>query len=213
MTGTETALAGTAFGAIAEAVASDTPTPGGGAVAGLTAALAAGLAAMVARYSAAAGDLDPAAVATRADELRRTAQRLADDDVRAYQRYLDVTKPPEGPDPAARKAAIRAALDAAADIPLALAVVAAEVTELGELLAEAGNPRLHSDALTAVQLGSAVATSAAALVGENLRARRGDPRPTRAAERAAVARAAAARVAGEPAPTTSESTPIRKVRP
>lgn len=181
-TGRGTALAGTALGALSEAVASESPTPGGGAVAGLTAALAAGLVAMVARCSSAAGDLEPASVAARANELRRTAQRLADDAL-AYQRYLDVTKLPKEPDAAARTAAIQAALDAAADIPLALAA-------LGELLAEFGNPRLHSDALTAVQLGSAVATSAAALVAENLRARRGDPRSARAAERAAAARVA-----------------------
>lgn len=187
MTGTP--LAGTAFGEITDAVAAAAPTPGGGAVAGLTAALAAGLAAMVARYSSAAGDFDPAAAATRADELRRTAQRLADDDVEAYRAYLDLVK---APDPAARKAA----LDAAADIPLALAEVAVEVAELGELLVECGNPRLRPDALTAVQLGSAVAASAAALVGANLRARPDDPRPARAAELAAAAGAAAARVSG-----------------
>ncbi|MGW4490059.1 cyclodeaminase/cyclohydrolase family protein [Amycolatopsis sp. NPDC004368] len=188
---TGTTLAGTAFGEITDTVASAAPTPGGGAVAGLTAALAAGLTAMVARYSTAAGALDTAAVAARADELRRAAQRLADDDVSAYQAYLDLVKPP---DATARKAAIRTALDAAADIPLALAAVAAEVAELGELLVEDGNPRLRPDALTAVQLASAVAASAAALVGANLRARRDDPRPARAAGLAAAAHAAAARV-------------------
>ncbi|ROS44322.1 cyclodeaminase/cyclohydrolase family protein [Amycolatopsis thermoflava] len=211
--GTDTALAGTAFSVIADAVASETATPGGGAVAGLTATLAAGLVAMVARYSSAVGDFDPDAVAARADELRRDAQQLADDDVSAYQAYLDATKLPRDPDPVARTAAIRAALDAAADVPLALAMVAAEVAELGELVAKDGNTRLRPDGVTAVQLGSAVATSAAALVGENLRARRDDPRPARAAEHAATARAAAARVARLPQATAAEPTPLPHAHP
>ncbi|WP_326568880.1 cyclodeaminase/cyclohydrolase family protein [Amycolatopsis rhabdoformis] len=205
---TDTELAGKTFDTIAEAVASDAATPGGGAVAGLTAALAAGLVAMVARYSTATDRFDPVTLAARADELRGTAQRLADEDARVYRRYLDAAALPKQPDPAARKAAIRAALDAAADVPLALTEVAEEVAGLGELLAGAGNPRLRSDAVTAAQLGGAVATSAAALVEENLRARTDDPRVVRAAALAASARTAAA---GLLEPTRPEPTPPRSV--
>ncbi|MCI2422131.1 cyclodeaminase/cyclohydrolase family protein [Saccharopolyspora sp. K220] len=210
-TSADTELASETFHVIAEAVASDAPTPGGGAVAGLAAALAAGLAAMVARYSAAGGPFDPTAAAARADDLRRAAQRLADDDAHAYQRYLDAAALPKQPDTAGRRTAINAALDTAADVPLALAEIAAEIAGLGEQLAEAGNLRLHSDALIAAQLGGAVATSAAALVAENLRSRPDDSRTARGAELAATARAAAARVAGLPEITSPESTPSRNV--
>jgi hypothetical protein len=82
------------------------------------------------------------------------------------------------------------------------------VAALGELLVGAGNARLHSDALIVAQLGGAVTTASAALVDENLRSRSDDPRSHRAAEQAAAAVAAAARVAGHPEPT-----PIRNVHP
>jgi methenyltetrahydrofolate cyclohydrolase len=99
-----------------DAVASGEPTPGGGAVSGITAALAAGLAAMAGRY-ALRHDPDSAVAAdliTRADSLRTRAVALADADADAYGRYVAATRLPRDPDPEQRRAAIRAALDAAA---------------------------------------------------------------------------------------------------
>jgi formiminotetrahydrofolate cyclodeaminase len=196
-------LGHTAIASIADAVASDAPTPGGGAVAGLTAALAAGLLAMVARFTPQTEGFDSASIARQADELRHEAMRLADDDVAAYQAYLDAAALPRDQESSARQAAIRAALDTAAAVPFALAELAAEVARLGEQLAQAGNPRLRSDALTAAQLGGAVATAAAELVRENLRSSPDDPRSHEAERLAATASAAASRTAAPPPPSTT----------
>jgi len=182
-------------GEFIDAVASDEPVPGGGAVSGIAAALAAGLAGMAARY-ALRHDPDSALftdLADRADALRARAVALADADAGAYGRYVAATRLPRDPDPGQRRAAIRVALDAAADVPAELGSLAADVAAIGEKLAVAGNPNLRSDACAASLLASAVAGSAAILVEENLRGRAGDARLTAAREHAATAAAAARR--------------------
>ena len=69
-------------------LAARTPTPGGGGAAAVTGAMAAGLVAMAARFSATrlpeAGEL-----ADQADELRRRLAQLADMDARAYAAVLE----------------------------------------------------------------------------------------------------------------------------
>jgi len=170
--------------------------PGGGAAAGLTVALAAGLAAMAARY----GDPSPPATAgvhslvERAEGLRRRAALLADADAAAYGRYLDATRLPRGPDADGRRRAVRAALTEATDVPLEIAGVAAEVADLAAALARSSKADLRGDAAAAVLLASAAATTAAILVGENLGRDVDDPRRDRAAMLAGSAQAAAAAV-------------------
>jgi formiminotetrahydrofolate cyclodeaminase len=176
-----------------DAVASDEPTPGGGAVAGTVAALAAALAGMAGRYTVQrdAASVPLRELVERVDALRARAMALADEDAVAYGRYAEASRLPKQPDPERRRKAVRAALDAAADVPFELGQVAAEVATAGEHLVAAGNPNLRSDACTAALLASAVATSAAILVGENLRAQPDDPRRTEASRCAAEAAAAA----------------------
>lgn len=132
--------------------------------------------------------------------MRRRALQLADDDAAA-------TRLPREPDAEGRRAAVRAALDTAADVPHALTEIAVDVAGIGELLAGAGNPRLVTDALTATHLTGAAAVSAASLVAGNLRSRPDDPCTRESAERAAAATAAAARVAHH------DLSPIRNVHP
>jgi formiminotetrahydrofolate cyclodeaminase len=191
-------LAEQSVGRLATAVASDSPTPGGGAVAGLTTALAAALAAMAGRYAAtrppATGRADVAEIVSRADELREQALHLADEDARVYQGYVEATRLPREPDPTARRIALRAALDAAAEVPFALTGVAHDIARTGELLFTSGNPNLRSDARTATYLAAAAAASTAVLVAENLRGQPDDPRVQEAARRAQAAADAAARV-------------------
>jgi methenyltetrahydrofolate cyclohydrolase len=178
-----------------DAVASDEPTPGGGAVSGITAALAAGLAAMAGRY-ALRQDPDSALFAdliTRADSLRTRAMALAGADADAYGCYVAATRLPRDPDPEQRRAAVRAALDAAASVPAELGRLAAEVAEIGEELAVRGNPHLRSDASTASLLAAAAAGGAAIFVEVNLSTRPDDARITAAREHAATAAAAARR--------------------
>jgi methenyltetrahydrofolate cyclohydrolase len=137
-------------------LAARTPTPGGGGAAAVTAALAAGLVAMAARFSVSrlpgAGDL-----AVRADDLRRRAADLADLDARAYQAVLDAP-------PGQR----REALLGAAAVPLEISEIGARVAEMARQVAEAGNPNLRGDAVTGALLAVASARSAACLVDINV---------------------------------------------
>ena len=65
-------------------VASKTPTPGGGSVAAVAGAMAAGLVAMTARLSS-TRLMDAPTITAEADRLREIALRLADHDAIAYQ--------------------------------------------------------------------------------------------------------------------------------
>ena len=134
-------------------LAARTPTPGGGGAAAVTGAMAAGLVAMAARFSATqlpgASDL-----ADQADELRRRAADLADLDARAYQAVLVLRT--------------REALHGAAVVPLEIAEIGARVAAMAAQLAEAGNPNLRGDAVTGALLAAASARSAACLVDINV---------------------------------------------
>ena len=142
------------------------PAPGGGAVSAVTVAAAAGLAAMAARFSGSqiAGTAE---IAEQADQLRHRAMRLADEDAGAYTAVLAAYALPREPDPAGRTARIRLALHKAAEVPADLAGVAAQVAELGLLVAKEGNQNLRGDAVTAIVLAEAAARAAAVLVGVN----------------------------------------------
>lgn len=165
------------------------PAPGGGGASAVTAALAAGLVAMAARFSAAqlpgAGD-----TAAQADRLRRRVAGLADEDATAYQAVLDAYALPRAA--AGRRERIRDALHGAAAVPLEIAEVAAQVGQLATGVAAGGNPNLRGDAVTAAYLAEASARSAAALVDINARLG-GLPAdlPERAARAVAAAHAAA----------------------
>jgi len=152
-------------GEFLDRLASRTATPGGGGAAAITAALAAGLVAMAARFSVTqlpeASDL-----AVRADELRRRAADLADIDARAYQAVLDARQLPA--DGGQRRQRVRKALVGAAAVPLEISEIGAQVAEMARLLAEAGNPNLRGDAQTGALLAFASARSAACLVDINV---------------------------------------------
>jgi methenyltetrahydrofolate cyclohydrolase len=158
-------------------VAARTTAPGGGAVSGLAAALAAALAAMSARF--AEGELGD--LAGRADELRGSALALAGADRAAYAGYVQARR--AGRD----QGELVRALDQAIRVPLEIAAVAAEVAALALRLVEAGNPRLRGDAATAVLLAAAAARSSSVLVCENLTDAPGDPRLGVAGEAVAAA--------------------------
>ena len=148
-------------------MASADPAPGGGVVAAVTVAGAAGLASMAARFS----DQLPGAadLAGQADAIRARADRLADDDARAYGAVIAVYRRQADGDGDDRRDAIRSALSRATDIPLALVACAREVGQVAILLADKGNPNLRGDAVTAVLLAEAAACSATYLVRCNVR--------------------------------------------
>jgi formiminotetrahydrofolate cyclodeaminase len=151
-----------------DAVPARTPAPGGGAVAALAGALAAGLVAMAARFApdewSRRGE-----VVGRAEELRTLLEPLADADAEAYGAFL-----------AERTPETREAIVA---VPFEIAELSAEVAELAQLVAEEGNPRVSGDAAAAFDLAAAAASIAARMVRINAP---DDPRAAVAAARAAV---------------------------
>lgn len=163
-----------------DAVGARTTAPGGGAVAGVVAALAGALAAMSARFA----DHELAHLAGRADELRARAVSLAQSDADAYAAYLRARRLGHA------DGDVLAALEEAIRIPLEVAEVAAELTELARDLARSGNPNLRGDATVAVLMGAAAARAGAVLVCENLAGADGDPRWARSAALVASAGAA-----------------------
>jgi formiminotetrahydrofolate cyclodeaminase len=170
-------------------VAARTPAPGGGGAAALTGALAAGLVAMAARFSAAqlpgAGEL-----ADRADQLRHRAAELVDEDAHAYTRVLDAFALPRQDE--GREQRIRSALERAAAVPQEMTRIAAQVAEMAAHLAAGGNPNLRGDSVSAALLAEASARSAACLVDINVKlGGLGDDLSRRAAEGVAAAHAAA----------------------
>ena len=162
----DTSFGSQPLAAFLERLASAEPAPTGGAAAAFTAAMAAGLVAMAARLSGERLE-DADDIAARADGLWRRALSLADDDAAAYGRVLAAYRRPSGGDPEGRRREIRAALEAATAVPLAVADLAAEAAVLGARLAAAGNPNLEGDANAAVELGRAAARAAARLVHIN----------------------------------------------
>jgi methenyltetrahydrofolate cyclohydrolase len=146
-----------------------TPAPGGGSAAAWAAALAAALVEMAAGF---ADDEDSRA---RAHALRDQALALAEEERGTYGRVLDARR--RGDEGAAADA-----LSQAADPPLAIARVGAEVAELGAAVARAGKEALKGDALTGVELAGAACRAAARLVEINLADTPQDPRLAEAAE-------------------------------
>ncbi len=186
---------GQSLGGFLDLVASREPAPGGGASAAVTVALAAALAAMAARFSTehlASGD----GLAVRADGLRGEVVLLARADAVAYGRVLDAQRAPRD-DEEARRRKIREALTEAADVPLSVAGIGAEVAGIAARIVEGGNPNLRGDAITAGVLAGAGVRAAATLVEINVSAGGADDgRLARAAELCATATAAQDAVEG-----------------
>jgi formiminotetrahydrofolate cyclodeaminase len=147
-----------------ELVASSGPAPGGGSVAAVAVALAAGLAGMSARLST--GHLaDASRLADRADASRRRVAPLARSDSEAYGRVLEAYREP---DSETRMEHLKEALSGASDVPLAVAEAGREVARIAARLVEEGNPNVRGDATAAVFLAEAGVRAATVLVEINL---------------------------------------------
>ena len=148
------------------AVASSTPTPGGGSVAAHAGALAAALAQMVAgltigKKKYAAVDAEMREVAFSGAELRRKLLELVDRDATSYAAVAEAYKLPRDPDSAAaREAAITRALLGASEVPLETARACAEVAELAAAVATRGNSNAASDGGVAALLAEAACKGA-----------------------------------------------------
>ena len=179
------------LGEFIDRVASDSPAPGGGSVAAIAVALAAGLAGMAARLST--GQLsDAPELADQADASRRRVAPLARADAESYGRVLEANREPED-----RTSRVRDALSGAADVPLAVAETGSEVAAIASRLVKEGNPNLKGDAMAAVLLAGAGVRAAAKLVQINLSSANLDDDRLRRANSLADNTAAAVRRATE----------------
>jgi formiminotetrahydrofolate cyclodeaminase len=146
-------------------LASGTPTPGGGSVAALSGALAAGLVTMVCdltigRPRYAVFESEARAIRQQAEAIRAQLTDLIQGDIAAYTEVANAYKlPKEDPH---RPQAIIDALLTATDVPLQIAEQAAALLPLCLPLAEHGNRTAVGDVVAGAHL--AVATVGAALV-------------------------------------------------
>ena len=145
-------------------VASDSPAPGGGSVAALSASLGAGLLSMLANLTA--GKKGYEEVWTEMEKIAAKAKNAADgflktidDDTAAFNVYMDAIKMPKDTDEqkAARSAAMQAAAKGATNVPLQLARDAFALFDTVEYAIRHGNKNATSDgAVALVMLRSGV---------------------------------------------------------
>ena len=171
--------------------ASESPTPGGGALAALTGALAAGLVEMAARNSP-EWELRGAAIA-QAKVLRERLAELAPLNDEVYEHALAALSLPDAVDSNSKNELIGSSLDRAAAFPLAIAEAASNVAELAAVVAEDGSSSARGDATAAAMLALGATRAAAHLVEINLGVLENDARLHRATRLAADAAAASAR--------------------
>jgi len=171
-------------------VAAEGRTPGGGSVAALVTAMAAGLLGKVARGSV---DTWPeaAGIAAQAESLAARAAPLVQADAEQYEAALLARLESGAGQGARRDFALGQAYAKAAEPPLRIAQTAGDVAALALTVAENGNPSLRADAVTAALLAAAAAKAAAELVAVNLTASAEDPRVLQAAMAAEEAARAA----------------------
>lgn len=149
-------------------LASRSPTPGGGAVAALCAATAAGLVGMVTSYTMGPKWADREArmqqLSDEAARLRSGALATADADVAAFSAVSAAYRLPKetSEQKAARSAEIQQALIRAARPPAEAGRLAARLVEIAEELVGSGNPNVISD--VAVASSAARAAMEAAIV-------------------------------------------------
>ncbi len=153
---------------------SGSPTPGGGAAAGVAAATGAALIAMVGHLTVGKDgfeDMDARmrSLVETADAERAAFLALADDDARAFESVMAAFGLPKTTDreKAARTMRIQEAYEGAAAVPLELADRSVRLMELAEDATAMGNPHAASDGFSAGLLLYAGALAAMANVRIN----------------------------------------------
>jgi formiminotetrahydrofolate cyclodeaminase len=150
-----------------DSLAREDPAPGSGSVAALVVAMAAALAGKAARRSR-DGWADAGGAAAQAHALRLRAAPLAISDARAYGVALELLDGTSSVQDADRDRALGVALEWAAEVPLRIAAVAADVAALACDIAHRGAHEGHGEAVGAAVLAQAAAETAAHLVAINL---------------------------------------------
>ena len=173
-----------ALAQVLEGFTRDVPAPGGGAAAGVVAALAAALVAKAAHASTASWP-EAAGVVAQAALLRDRCVELADADAQAFAAAMSALE--------RKEAALESRLERAAEVPLQIADAAADVAALAALAAERCEGAFQADAAAAAMFAEAAVRAAARLVEVNLTVTGDDPRLRQAERRAADAAASAER--------------------
>jgi methenyltetrahydrofolate cyclohydrolase len=165
------------IGSWLDELASAAPAPGGGAAAAMVAAVGAGLIEMVCNLTIgkpryAEHEKAMRAALITATELRLSAGQLAAADAAAFGAVSQAYRLPKesAQEKAARARAIQGALIEAADVPLRVAAVAAEVIGLSDRILAGANVNVISDVAVAASAGRAALDSAVINVEINLAA-------------------------------------------
>jgi formiminotetrahydrofolate cyclodeaminase len=140
-------------------LASGTPTPGGGSVAALSGAMAAGLISMVCNLSIgkkqyAAFEDEAREILAQSEARRAELERLAQEDIDVFNRLMSAYRLPRvtDADAASRRAAIQAVTRLATETPIKIARAIAALVPLLAPLTRSGNRAAVSDAGAAALL-------------------------------------------------------------
>ena len=150
------------------ATASKEPTPGGGAIAALTAATGAALAEMVANLTF--GKKGYEAVQPEMEAIRKRMLELSQADADVFNIFMNALGLPKNTDEekAARTAAIQQAYKDAAMVPFEIGELANQIFDLAELASRKGNQNLITDGIIAAINARAAVKSAFLNVRINL---------------------------------------------
>lgn len=157
------------------ATASKEPTPGGGAIAALTAATGAALAEMVANltvgkkgYEAVQSEMEE--LQAKAEAIRKRMLELSQADADVFNIFMNALGLPKNTDEekAARTAAIQQAYKDAAMVPFEIGELANQIFDLAELASRKGNQNLITDGIIAAINARAAVKSAFLNVRINL---------------------------------------------
>lgn len=161
--------------AFLSALASDAPTPGGGAVGAVAGAAGAGLISMVCRLTVDNEKFEDAwdtlrPVLAEADEARTAFLELADRDASAFDGVMEAFKMPKDTDEqkAERSSAIQRGYQHAAAVPMEIVRRAVGLMPHATAAVRLGNPRAASDGLSASYLLHAAALCGIANVEINV---------------------------------------------
>lgn len=138
-------------------VASDSPAPGGGSVAALSAAAGAGLISMLANLTKTKKGYEEvhekmAEIAEICTKEAAAFLCIIDEDTRAFDKYMDAIRMPKDTEEekAARSQAMQRAAEGATNVPLKLARQAFKLTDLAEYVIKHGNKNATSDGAVAM---------------------------------------------------------------
>ena len=142
-----------------ELTASDAPAPGGGAIAALSGAFGAALAAMVGSLTVGKNGYEEvqAEMTDMSAEARKLSEKLLsamDEDANSFNGYMTALKMPKRTEEEKvfRRTAMQEALKSASLVPLNTAKMAAEIFPLAEAAVRSGNKNAVTDGLVAAMM-------------------------------------------------------------